>query len=63
MLQGIDNPEVVCEDTEKGSKIYLFLLRGKLYSAVVKKDTLITLYRTDKQRVYSRKRSGRWNCY
>ncbi len=63
VLQGIENPEMVCEDTEKGSRIYLFLLKGKLYSAVVKEDTLITLYRTDQQKVYSRKRSGRWNCY
>ncbi len=63
VLEGLSNPELVCNDVLKGSTIYVFKLRKKLYSAVVKDEALITIYRTDEKKLYSRRRSGRWSCY
>ena len=62
VIQGLRNPELLCNDELRGSVVYLFRVSGKLYSAVTKGDIIITLYRTDEKRLYSRIRSGRWSC-
>ena len=63
ILEGIEHPELVCEDLDRGSTVYIFRRSGKLYSIVVKEGAVITIYRTDEKRLSSRRRSGRWNCY
>jgi len=63
ILKGIEYPELVCEDVDKGSTIYIFRRDRKLYTIVVKKEAIITIYRTDEKRLSSRIRRGRWNCY
>ena len=63
ILKGIEYPDLTCIDTKKQSTIYIFRKSGKLYSIVVKEETVITVYRTDEKRLSSRSRSGRWNCY
>ena len=63
IIDAINNPDIVCEDKYKGSKVYISHIRGKLYSVVVRSDLIITVYRTDEKKLYSRRRSGRWNCF
>ncbi len=62
VIQGMQKPQLVCEDKLRGSTIYLFRIDGKLYTAVIKGGLVITIYRTDEKRLYSRIRSGRWSC-
>ncbi|RMH03572.1 MAG: hypothetical protein D6699_04900 [Aquificota bacterium] len=62
VIKALNNPVKTCFDALKNSKIYICTIRGKLYSVVVRQDVVITLYRTDETKLYSRIRSGRWNC-
>jgi hypothetical protein len=62
VIRGIRNPELLCDDKLRGSTVYIFRVGGKLYSAATKGNLIITIYRTDEKRLYSRIRSGRWNC-
>ena len=63
ILKFLKKPKYICKDNEKKSTVYLVDVRGKLFSIVVKKDMIITVYRTDEKKLHSRKRSERWNCY
>lgn len=62
VIYGLKYPELVCEDEDKNSKIYICVIRNKLYSIVTKGNLVITVYKTDKRKLIARKRSGRWNC-
>ncbi len=63
ILNALKRPKYVCVDNEKQSIVYLVEIKGKLYSVVVKESVIITIYRTDRKKLHSRIRGGRWNCY
>ncbi len=62
VLRLLPKPVYRCLDKFKGSEILVIELDKSLYSIVVKDGLIITVYRTDLRKLYSRVRSGRWNC-
>ncbi len=63
LIQAIQKPKTTCKDVQRGTVIKIFELKGKLFSCIVEGDLIITVYRTDERKLYSRIRSGRWKCY
>ncbi|RTZ69943.1 MAG: hypothetical protein DSZ30_01590 [Aquificaceae bacterium] len=63
LQEALRKPLYICRDYEKFSTVYIVELKGKIFSVVVKDNTIITIYRTDLNRLNSRIKSGRWNCW
>ena len=63
LIESLRKPKYICEDNERNSVVYVLYIGEMLFSVVVKENTVITIYRTDEKKLYSRIRSGRWNCY